>query len=153
MPREPSTRSCLCWYLRLPNSPASEGPCSRAAGLLLQAAVSLCFNLKEFYRETLSHAPGAVEMPHLEEMLPQAAQYSVPVCSVPPQDHTKVILCPLMAAVTYIDEKRDFRTYKLSLLEEHGCCRELASRLRYARTMVEKLLSSKSGSGRMKAST
>ncbi|XP_008842031.1 serine/threonine-protein kinase PLK1 isoform X2 [Nannospalax galili] len=24
------------------------------------------------------------------------------------QDHTKLILCPLMAAVTYIDEKRDF---------------------------------------------
>uniref|UniRef100_A0A8D2PM91 Serine/threonine-protein kinase PLK1 n=1 Tax=Zosterops lateralis melanops TaxID=1220523 RepID=A0A8D2PM91_ZOSLA len=69
------------------------------------------------------------------------------------QDHTKVILCPLMAAVTYIDEKRDFCTYKLSLIEEHGCCRELASRLRYARTMVEKLLSSKSGSGRMKASS
>ncbi|NP_001025810.2 serine/threonine-protein kinase PLK1 [Gallus gallus] len=69
------------------------------------------------------------------------------------QDHTKVILCPLMAAVTYIDEKRDFRTYKLSLIEEHGCCKELASRLRYARTMVEKLLSSKSGSARVKSST
>ncbi|XP_016157263.1 PREDICTED: serine/threonine-protein kinase PLK1 [Ficedula albicollis] len=69
------------------------------------------------------------------------------------QDHTKVILCPLMAAVTYIDEKRDFRTYRLSLLEEHGCCRELASRLRYARTMVEKLLSSKSASGRTKSSS
>ncbi|XP_048817197.1 serine/threonine-protein kinase PLK1 [Lagopus muta] len=68
------------------------------------------------------------------------------------QDHTKVILCPLMAAVTYIDEKRDFRTYKLSLIEEHGCCKELASRLRYARTMVEKLLGSKSGSARVKSS-
>ncbi|XP_031462701.1 serine/threonine-protein kinase PLK1 [Phasianus colchicus] len=68
------------------------------------------------------------------------------------QDHTKVILCPLMAAVTYIDEKRDFRTYKLSLIEEHGCCKELASRLRYARTMVEKLLGSKSGSARVKCS-
>ncbi|KAG6926212.1 polo-like kinase 1, partial [Chelydra serpentina] len=68
------------------------------------------------------------------------------------QDHTKIILCPLMAAVTYIDEKRDFRTYKLSLIEEHGCCKELASRLRYARTMVEKLLSSKSGSARLKPS-
>ncbi|XP_001377703.2 serine/threonine-protein kinase PLK1 [Monodelphis domestica] len=69
------------------------------------------------------------------------------------QDHTKLILCPLMAAVTYIDEKRDFRTYKLSLLEEHGCCKELASRLRYARTMVDKLLSSRSASARLKAST
>ncbi|XP_053550836.1 serine/threonine-protein kinase PLK1 [Bombina bombina] len=67
------------------------------------------------------------------------------------QDHTKIILCPLMAAVTYIDEKREFRTYKLSAIEEFGCCKELASRLRYARTMVEKLQSSKSGSARVKS--
>lgn len=69
------------------------------------------------------------------------------------QDHTKLILCPLMAAVTYINEKRDFRTYRLSLLEEHGCSRELASRLRYARTMVDKLLGSRSASTRLKASS
>lgn len=50
-----------------------------------------------------------------------------------------------MAAVTYINERREFHTYKLALIEEFGCCKELASRLRYARTMVEKLLSSKSG--------
>uniref|UniRef100_A0A8C6K7F7 Serine/threonine-protein kinase PLK n=1 Tax=Nothobranchius furzeri TaxID=105023 RepID=A0A8C6K7F7_NOTFU len=60
------------------------------------------------------------------------------------QDHTKLILCPLMSAVTYIDEKRDFRTYKLSLLEEFGCSKELASRIRYAKQMVEKLQDSKS---------
>ncbi|XP_078095939.1 serine/threonine-protein kinase PLK1 [Mustelus asterias] len=59
------------------------------------------------------------------------------------QDHTKIILCPLMNAVTYIDEKREFHTFKLSMIEEHGCCKELASRLRYARTMVEKLLTTK----------
>uniref|UniRef100_A0A8D0XVM6 Serine/threonine-protein kinase PLK n=1 Tax=Sus scrofa TaxID=9823 RepID=A0A8D0XVM6_PIG len=69
------------------------------------------------------------------------------------QDHTKLILCPLMAAVTYIDEKRDFRTYRLSLLEEFGCSKELASRLRYARTMVDKLLSSRSATNRLKASS
>ncbi|KAM6939738.1 serine/threonine-protein kinase PLK1 [Xenentodon cancila] len=62
------------------------------------------------------------------------------------QDHTKLILCPLMAAVTYIDEKRDFRTYKLSLLEEFGCTKELASRMRYAKLMVEKLLDTKPSS-------
>lgn len=50
-----------------------------------------------------------------------------------------------MAAVTYINERREFHTYKLALIEEFGCCKELASRLRYARTMVEKLLSSKLG--------
>uniref|UniRef100_A0A8C2S986 Serine/threonine-protein kinase PLK1 n=1 Tax=Capra hircus TaxID=9925 RepID=A0A8C2S986_CAPHI len=69
------------------------------------------------------------------------------------QDHTKLILCPLMAAVTYIDEKRDFRTYRLSLLEEYGCSKELASRLRYARAMVDKLLSSRSAANRLKASS
>ncbi|XP_073416409.1 serine/threonine-protein kinase PLK1 [Dendrobates tinctorius] len=61
------------------------------------------------------------------------------------QDHTKLILCPLMAAVSYIDEKREFHTFKLSLIEEFGCCKELASRLRYARTMVEKLQNTRSG--------
>ncbi|KAF7237472.1 Serine/threonine-protein kinase PLK1, partial [Varanus komodoensis] len=69
------------------------------------------------------------------------------------QDHTKVILCPLMAAVTYINEKREFRTYRLSLIEEFGCCKELASRLRYARTMVEKLLTSKSAAACAKSSS
>ncbi|XP_061168459.1 serine/threonine-protein kinase PLK1-like [Saccostrea echinata] len=67
------------------------------------------------------------------------------------QDHTKIILCPLMQAVTYIDEKRDFHVFKLSGIEKFGCTRELASRLRYARTMVERLMTSKSGSGRIKS--
>ncbi|XP_076450747.1 serine/threonine-protein kinase PLK1-like [Babylonia areolata] len=67
------------------------------------------------------------------------------------QDHTKVILCPLMAAVTYIDEKREFHTFRMNLIEQYGCTKDLASRLRYARTMVERLLSSKSGSGRVKS--
>ncbi|XP_069503491.1 serine/threonine-protein kinase PLK1 [Ambystoma mexicanum] len=69
------------------------------------------------------------------------------------QDHTKIILCPLMAAVAYIDEKREFSTFKLSLIEEHGCCKELASRLRYARTMVEKLMNTRAGSVRTKAAS
>ncbi|XP_053713724.1 serine/threonine-protein kinase PLK1 [Synchiropus splendidus] len=56
------------------------------------------------------------------------------------QDHTKLILCPLLSAITYIDEKRDFRTYKMSQLEEFGCSKELNSRIRYAKLMVEKLL-------------
>lgn len=85
-------------------------------------------------------------------MGPRSRELRVTVCILSPQDHTKVILCPLMAAVTYIDEKRDFRTYKLSLIEEHGCCKELASRLSYARTMVEKLLTSKSSSVAVKPS-
>ena len=72
--------------------------------------------------------------------MPRWALNPEPVLFSLRQDHTKLILCPLMSAVTYIDEKRDFRTYKLSLLEEFGCSTELASRLRYARLMVERLL-------------
>lgn len=64
------------------------------------------------------------------------------------QDHTKIILCPLMSACTYIDEKREAITYRMSLIEKFGCCKELASRLKYARTMVERLMQSKSGSAR-----
>ncbi|XP_076471497.1 serine/threonine-protein kinase PLK1-like isoform X2 [Babylonia areolata] len=67
------------------------------------------------------------------------------------QDHTKVILCPLMAAATYIDEKRQFHTFRMNLIEQYGCSKDLASRLRYARTMVERLLSSRSTSGRVKS--
>ena len=55
------------------------------------------------------------------------------------QDHTKVIICPKMEAVSYIDEDRNFRTYKLEALEKYGCSRDLFVRLRYARTMVERL--------------
>lgn len=55
------------------------------------------------------------------------------------QDHTKIIICPKMEAVSYIDEQRNFRTYKLSALEKYGCSREIFVRLRYARTMVERL--------------
>lgn len=58
-----------------------------------------------------------------------------------------------MAAITYIDEKRDFRTFRMNLVEQYGCSKDLASRLRYARTMVERLLSSKSGSGRAKSAS
>ncbi|RUS69884.1 hypothetical protein EGW08_022352 [Elysia chlorotica] len=62
------------------------------------------------------------------------------------QDHTKIIVCPLMAAATYIDEKREFRTFRLNLIEKYGCSRDLASRLRYARTMAERLVNYKSAS-------
>ena len=55
-----------------------------------------------------------------------------------------------MSAVTYIDEKRNFRTFRMSLIEKYGCCKELASRLRYAKTMVERLHVLKSSQSRTK---
>ncbi|CAG5128263.1 unnamed protein product [Candidula unifasciata] len=58
-------------------------------------------------------------------------------------NHTKVIICPLMAAVTYINENREFRTYRLSLIEKYGCSRDLAFHLSYASAMVERLMAAK----------
>ena len=36
------------------------------------------------------------------------------------KDHTKIILCPLMGAVTYINEKREAQTFRLDLIEKFG---------------------------------
>ncbi|KFM70489.1 Serine/threonine-protein kinase PLK1, partial [Stegodyphus mimosarum] len=55
------------------------------------------------------------------------------------KDHTKIILCPLMHAVSFIDEEKNFTVYTFKLIEKFGCCPLLASRLRYAKNMVEKL--------------
>jgi len=56
------------------------------------------------------------------------------------EDHTKIIICPKMEAVTYIDQHRNFNTYKLSAIEEqYGCSPALAERLKYAKSMVERL--------------
>lgn len=58
-------------------------------------------------------------------------------------DHTKLILCPHMGAVTYINEFRDFRTYLFRSIEKHGCTGEVATRLKYARDVVDRLLTYK----------
>jgi len=67
-------------------------------------------------------------------------------------DHTKIIVCPIMGAVTYIDEKRDYRTFKFSLIEKYGCTKEVFTRLKYAKTSVERIMQSKS-TGRHKSTS
>ncbi|XP_014221745.1 serine/threonine-protein kinase polo [Trichogramma pretiosum] len=47
-------------------------------------------------------------------------------------DHTKIILCPLMGAVTYIDQEKNFRTYRFKTIKKYGCCADLAKCLSYA---------------------
>jgi len=59
------------------------------------------------------------------------------------KDHTKIILCPLLGAVTYIDETRKNRTFRFDLLEKYGCSAELASRLNYAYDKVETMINSR----------
>ena len=65
------------------------------------------------------------------------------------QDHTKVILCPLMSAVTYINEHREIRTYRLALLEQCGCSKQLFTRIKYAKSMIDRILAAKSNQNRL----
>jgi len=51
-----------------------------------------------------------------------------------------------MQACTYIDEHKNFTTYKLDLLAKYGCKSVLHCRLRYAKTMVERIMRMKSAS-------
>ncbi|RVE42751.1 hypothetical protein evm_012575 [Chilo suppressalis] len=59
------------------------------------------------------------------------------------QDHTKIILCPLMQAVTYIDVEKNFRTFRFSTIEEHGCDKKLYTNLTYALEKLNSILASK----------
>ena len=52
-----------------------------------------------------------------------------------------------MQAVTYIDEHKNFRTFKLDLLAKYGCKSGLLCRLKYAKTMVERIMQMRSTSG------
>ncbi|PAV87290.1 hypothetical protein WR25_15861 [Diploscapter pachys] len=55
-------------------------------------------------------------------------------------DHIKMVICPLMQAVTFIDQDGAVRTYKLIDLQRNGCSKSQVARLRYASTMIERLL-------------
>jgi polo-like kinase 1 len=55
-------------------------------------------------------------------------------------DHSKIILCPLMGAVTLIETNEAFTTYRLSLMEQHGCSKGLYWRLRYAVRRINEML-------------
>lgn len=56
-------------------------------------------------------------------------------------DHTKIIMCPLMAAVTYHDVDKNIRTYRFSSIEKSGCSPGLAQSLQYALEKIAKMIS------------
>jgi hypothetical protein len=55
-------------------------------------------------------------------------------------DHQKIILCPLMQAVTLLDVDKNFRTYPFTSIVENGCTNELYQKLRYAHEKLVKLI-------------
>lgn len=60
------------------------------------------------------------------------------------RDHVKLILCPLMGAVSVIDEDKNFRTFRLTGLSQFGCSNDLLQRLEYVHEKISFLLTSKS---------
>jgi polo-like kinase 1 len=55
-------------------------------------------------------------------------------------DHSKMIFCPIMGAVTVIDKNDNFLTYNLNLIEHYGCNNSLFLRLRYALHKINEML-------------
>lgn len=55
-------------------------------------------------------------------------------------DHVKIILCPRMSAVTYIDNERKIRTYRFATIGQAGVSSDLYQKLRYAHEKIKKLL-------------
>lgn len=55
-------------------------------------------------------------------------------------DHVKIILCPRMSSVTYIDNETNFRTYRFATITERGLTSDLYQKLRYAHEKIKTLL-------------
>ncbi|XP_039295885.1 serine/threonine-protein kinase polo [Nilaparvata lugens] len=55
-------------------------------------------------------------------------------------DHNKLIICPLMQAVTHINEEKQFRTYSLETIEQKGCSRQLLGCIDYVRKKLRSLI-------------
>ncbi|XP_033244019.1 serine/threonine-protein kinase polo-like [Drosophila miranda] len=55
-------------------------------------------------------------------------------------DHMKLILCPRMSAITYMDHEKNFRTYRFSTIVENGVSKELYQKIRYAQEKLRKML-------------
>lgn len=52
----------------------------------------------------------------------------------------KIILCPRMNAITYMDHEKNFRTYRFSTIIQHGCSKDLYQKIRYAHEKLSKML-------------
>ena len=55
-------------------------------------------------------------------------------------DHMKLILCPRMSAITYMDQEKNLRTYRFSTIVENGVSKDLYQKIRYAQEKLRKML-------------
>ncbi|KII65416.1 Serine/threonine-protein kinase PLK1 [Thelohanellus kitauei] len=56
------------------------------------------------------------------------------------EDHCKLIICPHLSSVTFIDQQRQSHTYKFSLIEKYGCSSYFYSRLKTVYSSVKSLM-------------
>ncbi|KAK5645786.1 hypothetical protein RI129_004250 [Pyrocoelia pectoralis] len=62
-------------------------------------------------------------------------------------DHTKIIMCPLMAAITLIDDT-SFRTFRFASIEKNGCSIALFDKIKYACEKITVLQEQANGSSK-----
>jgi len=55
------------------------------------------------------------------------------------RDHTKMVICPLLGAISTLSTNKELRTFKLSSLK-NGCSEEMEIRLKYAIEKVDVII-------------
>ncbi|KAJ6648421.1 Serine/threonine-protein kinase polo [Pseudolycoriella hygida] len=107
---------------------------------------------KSFMTELLSKAGGSVKVeqsdvvsriPHMHAWFRTTCAAVMHLTNGSVQfnfnDHVKIILCPRMSSVTYINNS-SFRTYRFSTIQERGLTKDLYQKLRYAHEKLKTLL-------------
>lgn len=110
----------------------------------LDKKMKLLSYFSRYMREHLIKAGGSVarendslsRIPHLYQWLRSSTNVLMQLNNGTIQmnfsDHTKIIICPLMAAISYIDDDKSFRTFRFTSIEQNGCSRKLYEKMRYA---------------------
>uniref|UniRef100_A0A0N5BQG7 Serine/threonine-protein kinase PLK n=1 Tax=Strongyloides papillosus TaxID=174720 RepID=A0A0N5BQG7_STREA len=55
-------------------------------------------------------------------------------------DHVKLIVCPHMGAVSFIDPEKNLRTYKFEFLPNVGCEPQILRKIQYTKHIVDRML-------------
>merc|ERR1712150_148085 len=55
-------------------------------------------------------------------------------------DHCKIIVCPFMGAVTFIDGQQNHKTLSLQMIQKYGCSEKLIEMLKYASEKLNTIL-------------
>jgi len=69
------------------------------------------------------------------------------------ESHDKIVICPQMRAVTLLLTNGNFITFKAELMQEFGITSDLFQKLKYARSMIKKLLSQQPSSSPVTTTT